>query len=396
MKRTASRTLALSLTALAVVAFAAVLMGADIPANRTPTRAAAPVKPAPSPVAVSKAGVMLRVMYDGESLPSGSSTLTYLARSHGVLETAVAETIKEPPHYRLDIRIMEQRHHGSAYTLMCQVDLTLEAEGAEAQARKALAAVIVRLRDALAKAAKQQQEILRKELAAVSKEVDLARVNMTRLQEHRASLAKEAGMPDPDRNRILSRTKSLESKRESLAVDVAGLRVRIKATQEQVAKLAAKASRAAKDDPVAAELTKVVEYKERKLRRHEEAHAQGKATKAEVMEAAARLAEAKARLAERRQQAATAAAGQLLAELNTQLVRDSIALVEKEAELKAVAEQIKPLQAPALLLMADQYATVDYDLRLARERYSRALNRRASLQADLAATRAPTVIVIGG
>lgn len=361
-----------------------------------PPGAPRPIAPAAPDVPRSMAGCLLRVTYDSESLPGGTSTLVYLARSHGVLETAVTKTLDQPPPYRLDVRIIREDRRRTPILALCQMDLTLEADNAGPQARKVLAAVIDRLREALSQTADRQQKIIRQELAEVSRQVEQAREAMTKLRRERARLVKEAGVADLDRDRILSKTRKLEERRESLAVEVAGGRVGIKATQEQVARLAAKARDAAKDDPVAAELAKVVEFRMREVSRREEAFRKGTATKAEIMEAAARVAEAKARLAERRQQAAAGAAGSLLTDLNTGLANGSICLVRNEAELEAVTAQLKPLRDPKLLELAERYRTLGFELEMADRRFYEVLRRQSDLESQLSAARAPTVIVIGG
>ncbi|MHC4716851.1 MAG: hypothetical protein ACYS5V_07775, partial [Planctomycetota bacterium] len=341
---------------------------------------------------------MLRVSYDEESLPGGATTLVYLARSHGVLETAVTKTLEKPPPYRLEVHMIKLEPRRTPILALCQLDLMLKADNAEPQARKVLAAVIDRLREALSQTADRQQKIIRQELAEASEQVDQAREVMTKLQQDRARLVQVAGLADLDRDSILSKIRKLQERRESLGVTVAGESVGVKATQDQVARLATRARDAAKEDPVAAELAKVVEFREREmaLKRREAALRKETDITSEIMDAAARVAEAKARLAERRQKAAAAAAGSLLAELNTGLANQSICLATHEAELEAVTAQLEPLRDPKLMEMAERYRMTRDELYLAEESFRERLKRAVVLRRQLSAARAPTVLVLGG
>ena len=348
---------------------------------------------APPPCTMGLA--VLRVTYDEDSLPGGSGTLAYIAQSDAVLKDAVRETLDKPVDVRVNMRVLQEAPRRTGTTALVQLDLVVLAEVPQAQVRKLLAAVTGGLDKALANSAAQQRELIRKELLETATELDKAKSGLADAQKARAQIVTQSGMGYSSSKTILSRIADLESKRQSLEVEVAGLRVRVKAMQDQVARLAAKAEAAAKDDPVAAELAKVVEFREFELKRGEEAHRQGVATKSEVMQAAAQVAEVKARLAERRQQAVAAAAGELLTALNHDLVHDSIRLVEKEAELEAVTSQLKPLRDPKLLGLSAQYDTLSDEVSMAERRFQTALQRQSDLQSRLAAVRAPTIIVIG-
>jgi hypothetical protein len=131
---------------------------------------------------------------------------------------------------------------------------------------------------------------------------------------------------------------SLEIERQKLELDLAGMQARRDALDKAVAEQSVRADKAAQSDPVAAELEKIVEIRQKQFEYGQEQARLRTISAAEASTFEAALAEAKARLAERK----LAAAGQadVLSAWNRQLLDLTVDVRERQARLDAISKML--------------------------------------------------------
>ena len=184
----------------------------------------------------------------------------------------------------------------------------------------------------------------------VEREIDRARIRLLEashaaqraresLNKHRAKLRDLTGRIDAVEN-WSDAVAAMEQERHRLTIDLAGQQARRKAIEETVAKVTKQAEARAEDDPIGAEFSKILAIREREL-----AYAKTLAKTKDISESAIadiemKVADAKAKLLERREVATRSAGGELLADLNRELLMLSITGAEHEARLKAIRESL--------------------------------------------------------
>jgi chromosome segregation ATPase len=177
----------------------------------------------------------------------------------------------------------------------------------------------------------------------------------------------ETGRADASVEAIRGSVPKLDDERLALKLQLVGKQARQEALASAIARLSKAAAERAKDDPVAAELEKVVQGKEKTFVRLMKLRDSKDVSEAELASAESDVAEARARMLERRDTVSQANGGDLLGALNRELATVSIDVAEAEAKL-AEAERLLNGYAKVqeLLAKAD-------DLRRQRERVEDAL-----------------------
>jgi hypothetical protein len=160
------------------------------------------------------------------------------------------------------------------------------------------------------------------------------------ISQEEASLRKSTGSIDVSPTTIRQLLFSLQTQRETVQIDLAAKQARRDALAEQIAKSSAEMEQKVKEDPVAAELEKVVEFCQKNLEHKQQMVKSGVATVGEIDEAMGPLAEAKAKLLERHEAAAAAAGGEMIAEWNKEMMILSVDLAELKARSKVIEERL--------------------------------------------------------
>jgi predicted nucleic acid-binding Zn-ribbon protein len=180
------------------------------------------------------------------------------------------------------------------------------------------------------------------QLRRAHRDVDEAEQKVERwrqeLKDIEQKIREITGRSDVDADAIRASVPKLEDERQELRLTVIGKEARQKALTEAIEKLSKAAAARASDDPVAAELEKVVTFKERARDRLRQLHEQGVATNEETAAAEAPIAEARARLLERREAVKQSSGGEMLSGMNRELATISIDVAEAQAKLKAIDE----------------------------------------------------------
>jgi chromosome segregation ATPase len=199
--------------------------------------------------------------------------------------------------------------------------------------------------------AEHSQASAQARLKKAEQEYDQANAAAADLERKLHALTQRA---ETSRSSLSKAASHLDEEVEALALEQAGADARQKALEAVIAQQAKRAEAAVQDDPVAAELQKVVDARAAQVKRTEQLQATGAVPNTDVDAVTAALAEARARLAERRQQTAAAAGGAALADWNRELLNLSVANAERHAKLKFLEGRRQGL--PEALQLADELA----------------------------------------
>lgn len=139
----------------------------------------------------------------------------------------------------------------------------------------------------------------------------------------------------------------LQEQRESLELDGAGAAGRRKGLDEAVAELSSKLKDRAQADPVADELSKVVEVRQKQLSRLQALKSNAAVSQEEVDTAAANLATARAdvAVAQRKASGSASASAEVLDAWNRQRLELSVSEQERRARLEFIAKRLAAFSA---------------------------------------------------
>lgn len=127
-------------------------------------------------------------------------------------------------------------------------------------------------------------------------------------------------------------------------LDVRARDARRQALEEAIAKLSKQVESSVKDDAVVAELRKVVEIREKEISHKQGLKENGEMSATELDQAVAAAAESRARLLERKRDAAAEAGGNLMQQLNKELLMLSIDSAEQDMRYKLLAMRREALR----------------------------------------------------
>jgi hypothetical protein len=163
----------------------------------------------------------------------------------------------------------------------------------------------------------------------------------------------KAGRTDLARESVLAAAKAMETEQQKLKMDQVGHTARQKALEKRVAEIAAMAETRAAEDPVAAELKKIVDLREQELGSAKQLDKNGLIPASDVRAIEIKVAEARAEWLKRREAAGSLAGRDILAKLSEELSAIEVDNAETEARL----EHIDGLLARnrAILPIADEY-----------------------------------------
>ncbi len=170
--------------------------------------------------------------------------------------------------------------------------------------------------------------------------IENAQQELTTLRDQ---LRQKTGRIDVSVTKLNDAAQKLDDQRQDLELAKLGKQSRIKAIQDAVARLSKQVEQKVKDDPIAAELQKVVDAREVQV---EHARAMVKLGRGGegLQNAIAQAAEAKAKLLERQRESAADAGGGQIDSLNQELTTLNIDLAEIDAKLTALNQQKDGLQ----------------------------------------------------
>ena len=348
-----------------------------------------------------KAQCVLKVTYDPNLLPLDHKMVTSLLKSPGVGEQAARDVFGESIWYHCTFPLSSRRPRTTSSgegVLIGQLSVQIRStDQAKPRAEEFLAALCNRLERALSDAFKKELGRVSARRDYLTNELSLAKDKVSYLRRSQQALSVTAGRADLSRSSILSKISSLESKQQELEIDLAAKTERLVALRDEIARRGFIARDRVEDDPIAAELAKIVTIREKEVELIRAAAGQGMAGGAEVRQAEAKVAEAKVRLEERREAVSKGANGELLKELNLEQVKLSIDNTELQAKLQAILKQLKPLKDPKLLRFVEEYEThFQHQLSSAERTHRNLMAIQGALEFQIRTAQPPSVTVIGG
>jgi hypothetical protein len=212
-------------------------------------------------------------------------------------------------------------------------------------------------------------------------------------QALRAKLRELAGRADVSTQGVTAAVSRLEEEKEKLELDLLGKKARREALEKEIAGQADRLQKQAQTDPVVAELKKVVEAREAKLKQVRQQYDSGAASQREVNDSVVEVAEARAKLAERERGGGNGegGGGQILEALNRERITLSVDLQELEARLKLVETRLPGLRSAMDQLDALQRA--EGDLKNARDALAASTNHLRDMSRRLESADPPQVLI---
>ena len=267
----------------------------------------------------------------------------------------------------------------------------------DACARRILASVTTRLRDLLVDLGAADAEQQKGALTAAQEDVQRATERLAALRKRGQELCDQAGRPDLERQPIVTQLDGWRRDLEHMDMQLVAQHARQKALSEQIARIGQQAEQATTQDPVAAELQKVVALREKEVERRAGLVAQKLASQEELDQSQEKLAQARAALAAQQQHLFDGVGGNLLADINRDLVNVSVQIADLEAQRQQVAALLDRAQQGKLLQLADRYEQeVGLHLRAATRDCDEAVERAHMLERHVRTYHAPSVVILGG
>jgi len=205
-----------------------------------------------------------------------------------------------------------------------------------------LSALMDRARDVLIAQYKQRHdEMLDRPAKAMQIAEDHLHAARAKADSIRAEIRQATGRVEVSPEILHATISSLDTDKQHMSLELAGLSVRRKMLQEGIAKFGHDADKAVDDDAIVKELNKIIEARHREVARLHQLVGQGAVSQGELSKAEAELAEAQVRILERKEQATRAAGGEALADLNKELLTVSVNAADAEARLQFIDASLK-------------------------------------------------------
>ena len=199
---------------------------------------------------------------------------------------------------------------------------------------------------------------------------------------------------DPSADGVRDTAHKLEAERQDMLLEAAAAKAEQEAMAKAAATLSDQAAAKAADDEIAKELKNIVDIKEKRAEVLREAVRTGTGTPQDLDDAEAQVAEARVQLLERREAVAQAAGGEVLGDLQKQLVNLQLHVAEVQARSAAINK------AAESLLQADDLAQKAQDAARQIDELSEQINKASaaldSAQESLSGRPAPRVRVLSG
>lgn len=359
-----------------------------------------------SPVSTIEATCVLTITSGSTEALLNYDMLDGLLRSNGVLreaarEVGIPEERLDHPDFTCDTGLEVTVTSGGpgerGLSGVLYVRIDRDQPGAGALAERLMRAMCKRLTDVLGENGKAERTLLEARLAAAEKAAADAQRRLAAIHEMQQQVCDAAGQTQFSRPAVLEARYAAETQLRELDTKLVGLRARQKALAEQVARIGQEAEKATTSDAVAAELEKVVKFHEAELERARTRFKAAVCSEQDVDAAEVRLAEARAELARQRQVASANAGGNLLAEINKEVLTLAVDIAETEARREFVSKQLTQTYDKKLLELADRYEReVEIPLPAARTAVERATRDLEDIRARVQEFRPPTVTILGG
>lgn len=278
--------------------------------------------------------------------------------------------------------------------LTLSMEITLRPENGAKPAAGALADAIVEEMNRRITA--NFEQLSDREVARATEEVEDAKRRAAEMQERaqalRLKVRQLAGRADVSSAGVTNAVTRLEEEKQRLELDLRGKNAKREALAQQIAEAAKAIETKVAGDAIAAELKKVVEARELTLKNVEQVFANGQASQSDVSESVAKLAEARSKLLQQQRDAALAAGGQALIDMNKELMSLSVDVRALQAQLDFINDRLPGLAAAAEQL--DGLQQVESQLTRANSAMEQTNESLRSLQRTLRQTPRALIVVI--
>ena len=221
--------------------------------------------------------------------------------------------------------------------------------------------------------------------------------NHQKIQEFLKSMTKNSPVgipPEAPTDMLMSEKYDLLREKQNLEREIARLKARPPAIEDQIMRTKAEIQDKIKDDPVSNELNHILELQRQQLEAVKRLVDDGRSSAVELVNAEEKLARTRIEMAQRRELLSKSAGGDQLVKFSNELATLTVDLAEKQAMLKVINDQLGQTEQQLMV------ATIS-DLQVTRIRQAtqiledadRRVNELNSRMADL---QPPTVSVIGG
>ncbi|KPK77144.1 MAG: hypothetical protein AMJ79_04270 [Phycisphaerae bacterium SM23_30] len=223
-----------------------------------------------------------------------------------------------------------------------------------------------------------------------------AEARFTALQAEQHDLIKRAGQRELYRSRILDEIRDLEQKRQQLEMEQAGRQARQRALEEQIAKMSKQTQVKLSDDPVLAELEKLLKFLEQRLETIMLMEEMQRVKTSEVTDAQESVALTKIDIIKRREEIGKTEGGELLGKWNLELADLAIRGAELEAQLNFLIDRLRGIEQMNLLEKADRFERLEREISTARSAFDLASREVENVRRQIERTGEPQVTILGG
>jgi hypothetical protein len=358
-------------------------------------------QPRQQPSGTRRACCAVRICYDADLLPLSKPLVETLVRSPAVSGEPArrllgAEAVESDRGCTLTFTEHGQSRGGEDNVLVGELCVVILSDDVKPVAAELLAEVCERLQAALRGVGEQDEARLKEQLTRVTAELERQEGHLDELRALEQQMRAQAGQSDLGREAVLTMVHDLETEQRELEVELAAAQVREQALAEQIAKIGRDVKDTVEKSDVAVELQKVIALREKQAELLRLRVDQGVVSAQELDPIQEQIALARAELAKYRESASQAVGGDLLADLNKQLVELAVESTEYRVRLSLTQARLDEIREKKLLEMADRYEReVDVQLSLTGLALMELTTEQHNLQRRLNSFRPPELLVIG-
>lgn len=352
------------------------------------------------------ASCVIRIESDSSTLPLHPDMVNALVQSSGVMEAALGSHVEAlraddmAGTEWIDVKLICMERRSDLLIGQLRVELWDNVYGNARDmdlVSDVLHGVCAQLQSIFEQTGREDQGHLAQQVAAAEESLARARAELEHVQQAEHELCAAAGRYQLDRDQVLAEVEDLRRQMESIEMELQSLTARRSALAKQIAEVGERAAKETEQDPVVAELEKVVSLRQAELAELIKRVDEGLATQSETRRVQEEVARARAELAQYRRTAVQQAGGAWLDDLNKALVSVSSELLSENAKRTVIEARLEDVEKRNLLELVNRY---DREVRLEREMAELAVRRALSELHELTQQKrsyqSPRVTVLGG
>jgi len=222
------------------------------------------------------------------------------------------------------------------------------------------------------------------------------KIKLKGMQAEQQALIKEGGRGVLSRSRVQDELRSLRREKQSVELDLQGMKARSEALQEQIVKVGEQAEEIVGQDSILVELEKILDFKKQALSRAIDLDRQAAIAKSELNKYREEVARAQIEVAQRREQIGKKAlGGDMLSQWNMELADIAIRLAEKKAHFGYLAYELANMEDNNLMELADRIEQLEMEINNARNTVYEATREVEQIRREMQRIREPKVALLG-